>query len=277
MRKINKPNIKQEDVCNSFKDLEYKDRILDKSGRYDEIILDIEKFYNDEIAFMKKDEKYLTYMEKMYSNRFSNSKYNSQYEYYQKIRSAEKCCPYCNFYTRKVRQLDHYLPKTKFPALAIAVNNLVPICKDCNEEKKAHYSIKKTEQLIHPYYDEQLEDVFEFLQCSIVEDMNIGFRFYIKKLDNWDDVFYEKVKFHFVRLKIDDLYLSDFEAEFDVAFEELKILYKQINNEQIIRDNLQRKVESYLNTRSMPWRYVGFKSLLNCSWFFTTYFPLKCS
>ncbi|OSA94589.1 HNH endonuclease [Clostridium niameyense] len=277
MRKINKPNISQEDVCNSFKKLEYRDRVLEKSEKYDEILLDVDKFYKEEKKFIQNNENYTDYMKKMYSSRFSNSQYTSLYEFYKQIRTAERYCPYCNFYTRQVRQLDHYLPKSVFPSLSISVNNLVPICKECNEIKDNYYSINKSEQLIHPYYDVQINDIFEFLQCSIIEDMNIGFSFYIKKLSNWDDVFYDKLTFHFRKLKIDDLYLSDFEVEFDVVFEELKMLYQEIQDEKVIRENLQRKVDVYFNKKKMPWRYAGFKSLLNCKWFFETYFPIKCN
>lgn len=276
MKKINKPNIKQEDVCSSFNKLEYQDRILEKSLKYDEIISEVECFYKEETNFIKNNKNFPDYMKKVYSSRFSNNKYTNIYEYYNQIRSAEKRCPYCNFYTRQVRQLDHYLPKAVFPSLSIVVSNLVPICKDCNEIKDAYYSFDKSKQLIHPYYDTQVEDIFNFLQCCVIEDLNIGFKFYIKKLNSWDDVFYKKLKFHFEKLKIDDLYLSDFEAEFDIVFEELKMLYQEINDEQIVRENLQRKVDAYLNTKSMPWRYAGFKSLLSCTWFFETYFPLKC-
>lgn len=276
MRKINKPNISQENICNSFKKLEYRDRILEKSECYDEALLEVEELYKDETKFIENNEGYKDYMKKIYSNRFSNNQYINPYENYKKIRFAEKYCPYCNFYTRQVRQLDHYLPKAVFPSLSITANNLVPICKECNEIKDNYYSFNKSKQLIHPYYDIQVNDIFDFLQCSVIEDVNIGFKFYIKKLSDWDDIFYDKLKFHFQKLNIDDLYLSDFEAEFDVVFEELKMLYKEINDEQIIRENLQRKAQAYFNTKKMPWRYVGFKSLLTCNWFFETYFPLKC-
>lgn len=275
MRKINKPNISQENICNSFKKLEYRDRILEKSECYDEAILEVEELYKDETKFIESNKEYKDYMKKIYSNRFSNNQYINPYENYKKIRFAEKCCPYCNFYTRQVRQLDHYLPKAAFPSLSITANNLVPICKECNEIKDNYYSFNKSKQLIHPYYDVQVNDIFDFLKCSVIEDVNIGFKFYIRKLSDWDDIFYNKLKFHFEKLNIDDLYLSDFEAEFDVVFEELKMLYEEINDQQIIRENLQRKTEAYFNTKKMPWRYAGFKSLLNCNWFFETYFPLK--
>jgi hypothetical protein len=277
MRKINKPEISQEDVCNSFNNLEYRDRVLEKSEKYDEIIVDVEALYKDELSFIKLNKSYLDYMKKMYSNRFSNKQYSKQYKFYNQIRSLEKCCPYCNFYTRQVRQLDHYLPKSKFPSLAIVAKNLVPICKDCNEIKDDYYSFEESEQLIHPYYDVLIEDIFDFLQCSVIEDINIGFKFNIIKLSKWDDddVFYKKLNFHFEKLKIDELYLSDFEAEFDVVLGELKMLYEDIDDEQIVRENLQRKVDVYFNNKVMPWRYAGFKSLLSSEWFFATYIPLK--
>ncbi|SHI31443.1 HNH endonuclease [Clostridium intestinale] len=275
MRKIKKPNINQKDVCSSFKNLMYEDRTLEKYEKYEDILSKLEENYNEEKTFESLNTGYTEYMKKMYKSRFSNKLYTNQYEYYTKLRSSQKYCPYCNFHTREVKQLDHYLPKSKFPSLSLVVKNLVPICKDCNEVKDDFFSFDYSEQFIHPYYDEKIEDAFKFLQCDIIEDKIIGFKFYIKKLSHWDDVFFEKVKFHFKKLEIDKLYLSDFNTEFDVVFDELKEMYKETNSEELIRISLQRKVKVYDKKKIMPWRHAGFKSLLDSDWFFESYFSNK--
>lgn len=271
MKKIMIPNISQEEICNSFKELKYKDRIIEKSKQYSNNIVDVEKLYNDEVKFIENDKDYLDYMKNIYKNKLSNKGYPYLYQYYDKIKSAQNVCPYCNFYTRQVRQLDHFLPKSVFPSLSISVNNLVPICKDCNELKGNYFSKEKSKQLIHPYYGIEIDDIFEFLKCSIIEDKNIGFKFHIKKLDKWTDDFYYNILLHFEKLKIDALYLSEFEAEFSIVLEELIMLYEERKNEEIVYDNLKRKVDLYFNKKIMPWRYAGFQSILNCKWFFNTY------
>ena len=276
MRKINKPNVSQEEVCDSFKEFMYRERVLEKSKEYDENFFQVVGLLKDENIFISQNKDYSDYMKNIYSTRFSNSGYKDPYAYYKKIRNAEKNCPYCNYITRSVKQLDHHFPKSKFPSLAITVNNLVPICMDCNNLKKEYYATNESEILLHPYYDEIVEDVFDFLKCRVIEDMNIGFEFYIENLPNWDNISFERVKLHFKRLKIDDLYRADFEADFVSHFEELKGLFEQNKDIEEIRVALDRKVKSLLKTKIKVWAYVGFKSILDSNWFFKVYLPEKC-
>ncbi|WP_317411840.1 HNH endonuclease, partial [Clostridium baratii] len=229
MKKIKEPSLRQEEICNSFSDLKYKERVIEKSIKYKEILSNVEEHLEDENKFQKINEDYSDYMKKMYSSRFSNKQYKNIYKFYQEIRSKEKYCPYCNVPTREVRQVDHYLPKSNFPGLALVVKNLVPICKDCNEVKGNYYSLDKENQLIHPYYDIEMIDAFEYIECSIIEKTDIGFQFSIKKLDSWSDIFYKRVVFHFKKLKIDEIYLSDFIAEYDIYIDELKKCYEILN------------------------------------------------
>ena len=182
MRRIKIPDINQEDVCNSFSELKYKGRIIEKSIKYKDIIKNVEENFNDENEFVAIDNEYREYMKKIYSNKFSNKQYVNIYKFYKKIRESEKYCPYCNYPTREVKQIDHYLPKAKFLSLSIVVNNLVPICKKCNEIKAKYFSFDKENQLIHPYYDDEMNDAFEYIGCEIVENIEIGFKFYIKKV-----------------------------------------------------------------------------------------------
>lgn len=276
MRKINKPVISQEEVCDSFKKLEYRERILKKPKEYNDKYLQVADLLKDEEGFVSENEEFSDYMKKIYSERFSNKGYKEPYVYYKKIRDAEQNCPYCNYITRTVKQLDHHYPKSKFPSFAITVNNLVPICMDCNNLKMEYYAKNESELLIHPYYDEIVEDVFDFLKCRVIEDINIGFKFYIEKLPQWEDVTFERVKLHFEKLKIDDLYRTDFEADFVSCFEELRDLYLENKEVKEIRVAIARKVKSLLKTQIKPWSYAGFKSILESKWFFETYLPGKC-
>lgn len=68
-------------------------------------------------------------------------------------------CPLCS--QIPVTTLDHYLPKSRYPAYSIYPRNLVPACIRCNTNKLA-----KSEGLtLHPYYD-NLEGL-EWLRCSM--------------------------------------------------------------------------------------------------------------
>jgi len=58
---------------------------------------------------------------------------------YDRIRNAppNKRCPLCGIGT--VAHLDHHLPKSRYPDLAILPANLVPACHFCNDTKKSKY------------------------------------------------------------------------------------------------------------------------------------------
>jgi hypothetical protein len=276
MRKINKPNISQAEVCNSFKELEYRERILKKSEEYNEKYLQVTDMLKEEEDFVAHNKEFSSYMKKIYSERFSNKGYDKPYAYYKQIREAETKCPYCNYITRTVKHLDHYYPKSKFPTLAITVNNLVPICRECNDVKHEYYAKNESELLIHPYYDEIVRDVFKFLKCRVIEDIKIGFEFYIEKLPQWEDITFERVKLHFKKLEIDDLYRSDFEADFVSCFEELLDLHKEKKEIEEIRVAIDRRVKALFKTQIKPWAYAGFKSILDSEWFFEIYLPMNC-
>ncbi|OYQ77020.1 hypothetical protein B9T12_09700 [Wohlfahrtiimonas chitiniclastica] len=63
-------------------------------------------------------------------------------------------CPSCGELGRP-RTLDHYLPKDKFPELAVLLLNLTPMCDWCQGEKLAEYMTDDgKKRYIHPYFDD---------------------------------------------------------------------------------------------------------------------------
>lgn len=275
MKRIRKPQITQDVICSSIKNLEYIDRIIEKSDEYDKDIYNIEAFLKDEKEFSKLNEYFKDYMKKMYSSRFANSSpsYEASYKIYKEIRSSVKLCPYCNYPARPVRQLDHYLPKSVFPTLAITANNLVPICKDCNEDKDDYYPTNKEEMLLHPYYDDVANDILNFLKCKIIEDDNIGFEFYIEKQKDWDDIMFKRVKCHFEKLKLNELYSGDFIADFAVFIAEIESFASMFGSNSI-DGFIQMKIQALKKVGNKPWSYAGFKSILDSDWCMKTYIPI---
>lgn len=274
MRKIDKPSISQFDVCDSINNFRFTERVIDKSSNYQNEYKRTLQLKNDEVDFSNLHKDYLNYMKSMYSNRFANNQYTNSYIYYKKIREAEHCCPYCGFLSRRVAQLDHYLPKSVFPVHSITVDNLVPICMECNNNKDTYFSTNEDNTLLHPYFDEVLIDLNSFLKCRIIEEDKIGFEFYIERLNNWDDVLYNRVVTHFIIFKIEDLYRTEFEADFANLILELKLHYKIQENLDAIFQILQIKKQALENSNNKPWILAGVKSLVINDWFLNTYLPM---
>ncbi|SGZ03442.1 HNH endonuclease [Moritella viscosa] len=62
-------------------------------------------------------------------------------------------CPCCGE-SGKPGTLDHYLPKSIYPELSVVVENLTPMCTDCQELKGNDVKDEDGNKIyIHPYYD----------------------------------------------------------------------------------------------------------------------------
>ena len=140
-------------------------------------------------------------MVKLYNDKFSNRKYKVR-EYYDKIKliSPNNICPYC--LKREVRNLDHFLPKTKYPSLSISDANLIPSCSDCNHDK-----LNSTKLYIN-YYFEEIDDV-PYMKCYVdFDNEDINFRFELVKPPTWEDD-----KFNRLKNQFEDTNLLKFYAE----------------------------------------------------------------
>lgn len=80
-----------------------------------------------------------------------------------------KLCPCCGILIPD--QLDHYLPESVYPALAVYSSNLVPYCHKCNNKKRTVDGTTAQGRFVHVYYDDIPNDVqFFFANISIVDD-----------------------------------------------------------------------------------------------------------
>ena len=68
-------------------------------------------------------------------------------------RDHEDLCPFCSLDTGA--ELDHYLPKAKFPELSHEPRNLVPICGICNKSKgDSVANAEGNRQFLYPLHDQ---------------------------------------------------------------------------------------------------------------------------
>ncbi len=83
-------------------------------------------------------------------------------------------CPYCGraFTTTikkigkrggknyiRTNQVDHYLPKSDYPWLALSIWNWIPVCGSCNLHKSS-----STKLFLYPY-EEEMGDIYRFATC----------------------------------------------------------------------------------------------------------------
>ncbi|PLT31966.1 HNH endonuclease [Bacillus sp. V5-8f] len=74
--------------------------------------------------------------------------------------TLESTCPYCDIHEMEFdsSSVDHFIPKSRYPLLAIYPKNLVVACSACNDRIKQE---KLYLPIMHPYFD-NLDDYFYF-------------------------------------------------------------------------------------------------------------------
>ncbi len=91
------------------------------------------------------------------------------------MQRAERC-PFCGLLAPN--ELDHHLPKLKYPALAIYVLNLVPSCHQCNSAKSDLDPPEPGRQFMHAYLEPMpavrfLDAVVDLNQGALVVEFRI--------------------------------------------------------------------------------------------------------
>lgn len=90
---------------------------------------------------------------KLYENYFVPTIKPARIFYEKILNSAQDSCPFCGG-IGSPNNVDHFLPKARFPQFSVFPGNLVPICRDCNSgSKKEFFGQVQSDQLIHPYFD----------------------------------------------------------------------------------------------------------------------------
>lgn len=142
--------------------------------------------------------------------------------FYDAIRASapNDICPYCG--QRTVDTLDHYLPKSLYPALAVTPINLVPACGACNKTKLDFKPPDAKDLILHPYYDDVPKDIW--LKARVLDVCGKPvLEYFADPPPTWPPLWASRVKGHLDTLKLPTLYASH-------AAEEL------VNNRKSLQD-----------------------------------------
>lgn len=145
------------------------------------------------------------YMEKLYTEQFVGSEGVCR-DTYDRILASPlfSKCPMCAEST--VTELDHHLPKNSYYEFSVYTKNLVPICARCNKKKRHTMPNKAHKQFIHPYYDDFSKCTW--MQMVILNKNPIEISFQCIEDEKIEKLKLAKLKSHFTRLKLNELYTS---------------------------------------------------------------------
>ncbi|SHF10114.1 HNH endonuclease [Chryseobacterium vrystaatense] len=197
-------------------------------------------------------------LKKLYTGRMLKKSNDARIYYDKLLNSAPKGkCVNCN--VRNANTLDHYLPKSEYPILAVSPLNLVPSCSNCNTGKLIDYPTCDVEEVIHPYYDDV--DAENWLDCQLISVKPMIFDFFVK-----DSVFTnlpllrQRLIKHFESFELNDLYITHSSEEFESIKFQVTKLYNN-GGYTTMKEYLYDCYESRLKVDINSWRTVFYKCL----------------
>lgn len=137
---------------------------------------------------------------KIYDQYFVSEKKPARKIYDALLNSAQEKCPFCGGIGTP-RNLDHFLPKAHFPQFSVVPRNLIPACRDCNMDGKAHtFATKAEDQIIQPYSDNDKFFIEQWVFATYHASNNGEpgeFEYYISPPGSWTEVDQKRARKHF--------------------------------------------------------------------------------
>ncbi|UUU30975.1 HNH endonuclease [Streptomyces sp. CA-210063] len=165
-------------------------------------------------------------------------------------------CPMCGHGI--VRQLDHVMPKSKFPTLCIDPLNLVPACSDCNTLKGDYEATCAENTLLHPYVDRI--DSERWLHARVIHDEIVRLEFFALPPTGWDDLLSSRVDHHFALLRLGSLYAV--QANRTLAnIRQILTAQFRAGGETMVRDYLASEAHTRLAVHRNGWEGVAYDAL----------------
>ncbi|MBU9194443.1 hypothetical protein KTD33_07820 [Burkholderia gladioli] len=211
----------------------------------------------ENVGAVTKDE-----LQSLYLDQMSATK-GSARSMYDVLRSAapHRKCPLCGIGT--VAVLDHHLPKSKYPDLAVCPFNLVPACDFCNNAKRASFPKTAGQQTIHPYYDDFTQEQWVYAKLDV--DGPPALSFFVKAPPHWDQTKRERAQRHFDVVKLGLQYTSNANDDMTVLRDHLEGIK---NGEGVAGVRAYLEDERDRNaSRVNSWQHVMYQTLANNAWF----------
>lgn len=173
-----------------------------------------------------------------------------------------RLCPLCGVGTANT--LDHFLPKSKFPALSVNPNNLVPACSWCQWYKDDYAPTQRGEQLLHPYYDDYNNEAWLF--AEVMEVTPVVFRYFAAPPAHWAYWEKQRVSKHLTQLQLDQLFSNNAGSRLSEIRARLMSLFKA-GGPTAVREHLRGELESSEACHINSWPSAMFRAASISAWF----------
>lgn len=206
------------------------------------------------------------------------NRYNSSKEIYKTFKKEYfkwlydlwiNFCPYCwkdrithfkwkNWEFKKLYDIEHFLPRSKFPELSVNPYNLLPVCISCNQRLKSDNNpIEWWKEVFHPY--------FGFIKL-------IGGKIVISKDSEWNKIDFSD-KINFSKSKISDKSHLDLEfSHSNSHFFHLWEIYLNSKDTNNIFDFIQDK-RTKIKDEKQKFKRIKKTDKEWIGYFFDNYYP----
>lgn len=171
-------------------------------------------------------------------------------------------CPLCDIGV--VSSLDHHLPKSEYPTLAVVPNNLVPVCRDCQDEKETHYPTSAEEHTLHPYFDDY--ESIRWLAARVIQTAPPAFEFFVNPSASRNAVELARFNTHMRILKLQKLYASNAGSELVSAQRRLHRAFVN-GGPGAVRDDCLIAADDYAEISLNSWRSAMYAAAADSDWF----------
>ncbi|MDO8330314.1 MAG: hypothetical protein Q7T36_07585 [Fluviicoccus sp.] len=205
-------------------------------------------------------------MIKLYEGSLSK-KGSSSRHYYDKIKLEAKndICPLCS--QRVVKTLDHYLPKSSHPALAVSPINLIPACSDCNKLKLDHLAVAAEDQTLHPYFDDVSSLVW--LEATVMESSPPSVLYKVHESSSADQVLIKRIRRHFEVFGLQELYASQAASEM-VSIRYALLEFFESSGVDGLKSFLGHQARTRSKADSNSWSAALYRAISESEWFCET-------
>ncbi|MCL9663024.1 hypothetical protein L2089_20230 [Paenibacillus hunanensis] len=172
--------------------------------------------------------------------------------------TLESTCPYCDINEMEfdLSSVDHFLPKARYPLLAIYPKNLVVACSACNDRIKKD---KLYLPIMHPYFD-NLDDYFYFvykndrIEIKFFEQITLANK---KKVANFFKLFRLKQRYNksgkrkLIKLKEEILRNVRRQSKYieDKSIENIQLKIKEEISDRYENISKEKKIDSLTKLR----------------------------
>lgn len=157
-------------------------------------------------------------------------------QYYEKFAiiniDSRAICPCCGiekleYSTSTIRDdFDHYFLKNEYPFMSILSDNLIPICKKCNQLFKRQKDLGGYERVFYPFNSITIDFAIKYTGDTIkIEHIS-----FIVEIESWDDIFNVKSRlFDIINNEKNDWLENDVDCLNDLTGSQNSFLEKKIS------------------------------------------------